>query len=449
MIKSTVRVWALAIVAVGALGCGGDDDGGGGGGAAMPTECQPANSFSCVGSNGCSGVQICNRDGTWGSCNCGASGSQGGSSPSTGQGGRGGPSDGGDGGVGTAGGASEAGASGAAGDGSGGAAGDGSAGAAEAGSGGEGGAGAGGSSASPEDEDCDNGEDDDLDGDVDCADDDCSDRICAREAPDGWLGPAVLFENDVPDDCPSDYGDELARGGLSASADDASCDTCTCSPSSPDCASNLRFSVGADDACGGTVCETALSASCVSWSPACLAGLSTAYVETKLPSGAATCSPSAQTPSLPDAEWADPMLACGSNGLERDGCAAGRLCAPPLPDGAALCIVRAGDRACPSGAYADRTVYYTDFDDTRSCTACACDQDCAYAWHVYQSTDTSCAMSPVLTLNGENQCAPITPTADAVRIGVAIAGTGICDASGGAPQGSVIEDGAVTVCCDR
>jgi hypothetical protein len=456
VIKSMVGALAVVLLAVGALlgapGCGGDDDGGGGGNGNGPamTECEPANSFSCVGSNGCEGVQICNRDGTWGSCNCGPSG-QSGNGPIIGQGGNGpggeaGDGEPGDGGAAGAPGTTDAGP-GAAGDGAGGAAGDGAGGAAGDGAGGAG-SGAGGSAAG-DDEDCDNGEDDDGDGDVDCADEDCDERTCAREAPDGWLGPAVLFEGDVPDDCPNAYDDELARGGLSANADDADCDTCSCSPASPDCAANLRFSVGEDDSCGGTVCETALSASCINWSPSCLDGLSTAYLETEIGSGGSGCTPSAQSPSLPDAEWDDPMLACGADGLERNGCAAGRVCAPPLPDGAALCIVRSGDRACPSGAYSDRTVYYTDFDDNRSCSACECDQDCDYAWNVYQSTDTTCAMSPELTLVGEDQCEPVTPTSDALRIGVEIEGTGACDSSGGDPQGSVSEDGAVTVCCDR
>lgn len=438
------RVWTIGVVvAIAVSGCGGDDDGGGGdsggggGGSQGPRECEPANTFTCVGANGCRGVQACNRDGTWGTCSCGSSGgAQGGGSGVGAPGTDGGdPGAIGDGGV-VAGAGGEAGA---------GAAGDGSAGAGEAG---DGSAGAAGSDAPPGDEDCDNNADDDDDGDVDCADDDCDNRVCARNAPTDWDGPVVLYLDDLPDECPNAFDDELARGGLSAAGGDAECDTCSCSASSADCATFLNFSFGYEDDCSGVVCPSSVSASCISVPPGCLSGSTTAYFEPKLPSGLDSCEPSGQTPSISDAEWQDEALACGTDGLERGGCASGSVCAPPLPDGAALCIMRSGDRECPgSGPYTERTVFYTEIEDTRTCSDCECAQDCDYTWYTFASADTTCE-TPLVTLDSvDGECAAVTPSGGAVRVGVDIAGNGDCAASGGEPQGSVSEAGAFTVCC--
>jgi hypothetical protein len=423
--------------------CGGDDDGGddeGGGSSQTPRECEPANTFTCVGANNCRGVQICNRDGTWGSCSCGASGAgQGGSGSGVGQaggdgGGPGVPADGG----GIAGAGGEAGA-GAAGDGT---AGDGSAGAA--------GDGEAGSDAPDEgDEDCDNNADDDDDGDVDCADDDCGERICARTAPSGWDGPAVFFAGeDLPDECPNAYDDELARGGLAATAEDADCDTCSCSPSSPDCASFLTFSFGEDDDCGGVTCPASVSASCIEVTPGCLEDVTTAYLEPQIPNGVTSCSPSGQSPSLPDAEWTEEVLACAADGLDRGGCSSNSVCAPALPDDATLCILREGDHDCPdSGPYTERAVIYTDIEDDRTCSDCECDHDCDYDWQVFAIGDTTCE-TPQLSLSSENACAPVSPISGDIRLGVEIGGTGDCEPSGGEPSGGVSEAGAITVCCD-
>ena len=297
------------------------------------------------------------------------------------------------------------------------------------------------------DEVCDNGVDDDGDGAADCADNDCGDRTCARVAPDGWQGPAVLFAGDVPAKCAGAYKSELARGGTAPAADPALCDTCSCTPSSPSCASFLDFSVGGTSGCGGVTCSASVSASCSPLSSPCLDGLSTGYVETRLPNGLSSCSPSSQSAELPDSTWDGAMLACGTGDLQRGGCGDNRVCAPPLPAGAALCVVRTGSHQCPSGPYSERQLYYTGIDDTRDCSACACDHDCGYAWEIYDAGDTSCS-TPLLTLNDAEQCVQVTPSAGAIRVGVDISGSGACMPTGGDATGDVAARDPVTVCCD-
>jgi len=413
-----LAIW-LGCFGVALAGCGGDKKGGP---AAPAAECSPGTSFTCVGRNGCPGRQLCNINSTWAECACTTS------SPS---------------GAGSSGGA-VAGAG---------------AGAPDGGSTGpstrppRGGGGDGGTPPDPNpppnsgDEICDNGIDDDGDGAADCADNDCSDRTCARQAPDGWQGPAVLFAGAPPEACPAAYADELAHGGTAPAADPALCDACTCTPASPACASFLDFSVSATSGCGGVTCSASVSASCSALSSPCLDSQSTGYVETKVPSGLSGCTPSGQSAELPEATWDGAMLACGTGTLLRGGCGQNRVCAPALPKGAALCIVRSGDQACPAGPYSERQVYFTGIDDSRDCSACACDHDCGYQWEIYDAADTSCA-SPLLTLNDAEQCVQVTPTSGTIRVGVDITGSGACTPSGGASTGDVTARDPVTVCCD-
>jgi hypothetical protein len=66
---------------------------------------------------------------------------------------------------------------------------------------------------------------------------------------------------------------------------------------------------------------------------------------------------------------------------------------------------------------------------------------------VFAPGDTSCA-TPLLSLSSQDQCAAVSPSAGAIRLGVVIDGSGDCDASGGEPEGGVTESDAITVCCD-
>lgn len=423
----------IALLALSA--CGGDDDSG----SATPKmvagqKCQGGESFTCRSSTGCSGHQFCTKDKVLGACLC--------DQPSTPSAGNGGASA-------ADGGTSDAGSAGS------------------GGSGGQAGqSGGGGSAGKPAEHDagtppvdaghpsgsaeqCDNGEDDDGDGDVDCADDDCAARSCLPAAPNGWDGPtAVRIGTSLPAHCGGDYDSEVARGGTAVKASDASCSTCTCTPETPGCASFLDFVTSPASNCGGsTTCAQPVTTSCEVITSSCISGLSTGFVGAKLPPGTASCAPSAQSPTMSDPGWQLDMLACTpSADLRRGGCASAQLCAPKPPSDAVMCIVHDGDVACPAGAYSERRTFYTDFDDTRACSACSCAQDCDYQWKVYGSADTNCSQPPVVTV-GADSCVGVTPDVDKVRVGLAISGSGACAASGGDPTGGATAIGAVTACC--
>jgi hypothetical protein len=299
----------------------------------------------------------------------------------------------------------------------------------------------------PPAEDCDNDVDDDQDGDADCADDDCTARTCVEEAPAGWSGPVLLYEGAAPPECSGGYPDEAARGGTAVTAGAASCSTCSCTPADPGCASFLNFETSTASACDdANACSTSINSSCAVLMSPCFT-TPTGYVETHLAGTPPTCAPSAQDPTLPDANWDAHAIACGpDHALQRAGCDSGEVCAPePAFDGA-FCIVDDGDVDCPAGPYTDRRVYFTDIADTRNCSDCSCTHDCSYTWRVFDAADATCA-TPLLTLTQANQCASVTPSAGTIRVNVSIAGTGECAPSGGAPTGSAEGDAPITACC--
>ena len=142
------------------------------------------------------------------------------------------------------------------------------------------------------------------------------------------------------------------------------------------------------------------------------------------------------------------MQACESgDALVRGGCASEQVCAPKRPGDASSCIVRTGDHACPAGAYSERRVFFTSIDDTRSCSACNCAQDCSYGFKVHAAADTTCTQAPVVALAGPGTCSPVAPVNQSVNVALAINGTGTCAHGGGQPTGAAAGGGAVTACC--
>jgi hypothetical protein len=296
-------------------------------------------------------------------------------------------------------------------------------------------------------EDCNNNRDDDGDGDADCADSECTERLCVDAVPDGWDGPFLIYQGEEdPPECGGGFPDEALNGGTAVTADPAECSSCSCSGAGS--CPNPRIETGGDEACGNS-CTSTVANSCTLLSTSCLSGLNTGYVETKLPTGAgAGCTPSAQSPTVPAANWEEHAFGCApAEALSRAGCGRTQVCAPAAPFEGALCIAHDGDVACPSGTYDDRRVYFTGIDDTRGCSACECGADCDYTWRVYDASDTSCA-TPLFTLDSPGQCEAVSPSSGSIRVGATVATpTAACDPSGGTPTGGAQGADPVTVCC--
>jgi hypothetical protein len=302
-------------------------------------------------------------------------------------------------------------------------------------------------------EQCDNGKDDDGDGQVDCADDDCADMACVAEAPQGWLGPIALrLDAAAGGSCPGSLANTAFEAGADPAAAAASCSACSCSGGDEPCAAFVDFGTGSTAACEGATCTTSINQSCAEIMPPCLAGLTTAYLQTKLPVGARACTPSVPTATKPAVAWKLHALACTASAPQRGGCKAAGVCLPKSPGSAFVpnyCIWHDGETDCPASTFTDKRTYYREVTDTRTCAACACSgPNCSYQWQVFNSTDTGCT-APLLQITSPNQCVQVNPAADKLRVGGTIAGDGKCTPSGGASQGAVSAAKPVTVCCEH
>jgi hypothetical protein len=298
---------------------------------------------------------------------------------------------------------------------------------------------------------CDNGVDDDGDGKIDCADADCAAMRCSPAAPSGWQGPVVFRESEDEATCAGAFQHVAWRGGSDPQADPASCSQCTCDGGSS-CASAIDFASSSEEQCGGKSCSTSINQACAEISPACIADLTTAYVKTKLASGAG-CQASLQHADKSEPSWRTHALACSAGALSAGGCGKDELCAPAADGGegfeARYCIYRDGEHACPNATFSDRRIYQRAFQDTRACSACNCDGDeCQYRWRVFNADDTSCA-TPLLELSISDQFEQVNPKDGKLRVGAMISGGGACKASGGESSGDVSAEDPVTLCCNE
>jgi len=275
------------------------------------------------------------------------------------------------------------------------------------------------------------------------------DRSCQDAAPADWSGPIALrSSDDKTPSCEGAFDALVFAAGAEPSAAAASCSSCTCSPAGSACAAFVDFSTGSEAGCSGASCTTSVNQSCSEIMPPCLSGVGSAYLGTKLASGSGTCSPSNQTPQLPEVKWAKRAAVCRAPEAMRSDCEAGQLCVAKPEADAKLCVYREGEHACPAQKYEQRQLYYRDVDDTRSCSACACSgPKCSYTWSVFNAADTSCA-SPIIKLTSADQCVQVNPSGDKLRVGATIEGDGACAASGGESRGGVSARQPVTLCCE-
>jgi hypothetical protein len=266
-------------------------------------------------------------------------------------------------------------------------------------------------------------------------------------APSGWTGPSVVYVGSDPPNCGGDYAKQTLTGGTAVDADPAQCSTCSCSNSTAACATFVNIVASTDSHCGGVTCTNSISNACEpNFAPVCVGSAANAYLSMELPSGLASCSPTAeQDPTIGDVSWKKEVRACTTaDKLHIGGCAEGEVCAPKTPFNGSFCVSKTGDVACPNATYSEKHVYYKGVNDTRSCSPCGCDHDCDYSWRV-EAAGASC--SAPFSLDSNDSCVMLSPTDGKFNVGVQISGTGSCGATGGQPTGSAAPTGPVTVCC--
>jgi len=290
---------------------------------------------------------------------------------------------------------------------------------------------------------CDNGSDDDGDGDIDCADSDCSALRCVEPAPEGWQGPLMLAAGvNAPPACSGALSEEALAGGANLTASAASCSSCSCSPGS--CSYTWFVHDSTDTSCSASVTGTGDASGCTLFEDAA------ASKRVRLKgTGASACTPSSQSPSVPDASFGLRVRACQPGAaLEAQGCGGGQLCMPrgAAPYDSDTCILQAGEHACPAGVYSLRSVFYTDIDDSRGCSDCSCGaENCDTGWNIYAGDDASCT-TVTSSVASTAQCHLTDFGSGSIRVGPEPGG-GSCTPSGGEPTGTASGSGATTVCC--
>lgn len=281
---------------------------------------------------------------------------------------------------------------------------------------------------------------------------------CIAAAPAGWSPPFALYTGAVtgapscPTDAPLPALD--AYNGLTGVAP-AVCGSCTCVASKIGCNKvtgtayqNANCSGGcnsfnstvqmSDGTCGDFDCTNGNESS----------------IYVPLPTVSATCTPQAPKPTVtkPPTSWSGRALGCRAPTVAQVDCAAGEVCATkaPSPFASTMCISQSGNVACPAGIYSvKKGPYATGTSDTRDCTACACGAatgNCTATVTPYSAPVVQCSTAVAAPVNLPS-CIN-RGTADKYLMKATPPGQVVCPASGGAPTGTVVSSGVVTVCCE-
>ncbi|MFO0548249.1 MAG: hypothetical protein U0271_07675 [Polyangiaceae bacterium] len=295
-------------------------------------------------------------------------------------------------------------------------------------------------------EDCSNGVDDNDDDLVDCADNrGCSGYQCLSTAGfEDWEGPFQRLSPDENGDfrpCAPSFPSRLET---SLRVVGAPC-TCTCGDDAAGgtCTAAVDFFDNAD--CGGLLGTANASTSCAPLA-AGLSGASSAAAHSVVTGG--SCSRSIESgPSDGDPEIALCKGTFGA-GCELAGDAGG--CARPGSKSEPLCMMHAGEVACPASAvFSSRQVVY-DADATRpTCDLAACGTCSATNGVCAGAVDllSACAGAVVDTLALDAGCVNVSPSTAVALSPGAILDQGACSPSAPTPIGALSGGTTATLCC--
>lgn len=271
-------------------------------------------------------------------------------------------------------------------------------------------------------------------------------RSCVPDAPDGWTGPLVVYdgeENGVPK-CPAAMNQARVDAHRGFHAPEAStCTACKCTPGSGvTCKATLHSVLSCNGGMQASESELPIGE--------CGAVFSGYQAQVTFAASGGSCTAIGGVAQRAPVPWESKTRACGADGLLRTGCADGQICAPdpPSPFRAKHCVSKAGDVACPSGAYTDKLVA-NGVDDARGCTACSCgapENNCKGNASYFTSPGAS---NPCSGAAKSAQFPADCPSgASGVRLNSAVASAPSCQPNGEAtPTGDVVAGAPVTLCC--
>jgi hypothetical protein len=218
-------------------------------------------------------------------------------------------------------------------------------------------------------EDCYNGIDDDCNGLTDCQDPACAPVTACVPGISGSNGFVAGVWVDAAASCPARF--DAGETGINATLDPgAGCTGCSCS-ATISCSANLYKYLTAAACNGDTALTGGSLAGAVSTASPCLASTFNTLTEARVgPFGTTNgpCTPQGIAAPTPPT-WGTSRKFCGAGSVGA-GCGPGYVCLPKaVPNHCALAL---GAKSCPAGYTKDGGSWYTGFDDTRSCGACAC-----------------------------------------------------------------------------
>jgi hypothetical protein len=172
--------------------------------------------------------------------------------------------------------------------------------------------------------------------------------------------------------------------------------------------------------------------------------------EISLPGPTQGCALGTVTPTISSTSWTVDRLACTatSGGTCTDS---SETCVPQpaAPFQAAVCVLQAGDHACPA-SYPNRTDYFQSVTDSRACPGtCSCDASGAHcSVELTTYSDSSCATqygTHTLTSSASWCYGGAINSIEPGSVGVG--GTATCTPTDPALTGSATASDPVTVCC--
>lgn len=263
---------------------------------------------------------------------------------------------------------------------------------------------------------------------------------CADAAPAGWFGPAIYAR--TPDgvmapECPAEFnapGPSVLEGWSEPGP--ALCE-CECELSSPLNCTAYTYT-HANASCNSFTQYTPVTTTCTN---ATITNWSNFY------SYAQNVPMCMETSSevLPSAQWDAAIRSCKVDdaGL---ACGDGGTCTPVAPEGfeAAMCVYKDGDNECPAGAYSNKLLFYSNFEDTRECSNCSCgavQATCSAPMLVFEEPD--CAGEPVGEVAPGGACVQISGAS--IAMDTDTGGCSVSDPS--VPMGAAAPIGPFTFCC--
>lgn len=280
--------------------------------------------------------------------------------------------------------------------------------------------------------------------------------VCAPEVPSGWQGPVSLGRGSAAPACAGEYPTVALEASAGLQDAEIECANCACGAiAGLECvpADEVQglpggFALYSDNNCQTEGTSHTLLAADECTELTAPMGPGSSWLAVGQPGGAPRCAPSGGEATLEDIAWLTHAVAC-EGATAAGSCGGTGMCMPPPPEGfeAGVCVYQDGDVECPAD-YPERLAFFTGADDTRSCSACACDPpeaiDCMTTAELY--TDADC--STLMTIVKAGDCNTTNPAGvPAAAIFKAAEVSGQCSNSGGDPEGTVTPRDPVTVCC--